>query len=413
MGYKVVLINEEIDIKKEYPLPGGVRRATIPVCYSQGRGEALIQICKKENIDILICHQTCFPKVAFDVLLVKSLGIKTVLYVHELTMQDLVLGWKSVPTCLVKPITFSYADKVLVLSEMEKTYYSQFGLSVSYVSNPIQDMERRSQYNPQNKNVLWIGRLDKTQKQYHDALEIFKIILSTIDGATCTIVGAEWTPGATEEIKKFVHENNLQGKIILCPATNNVEQYYEQASIVLCTSAFESFSMVIAESKVYSLPLVTYELPYLTLLKAKQGYISVPQGDVSGAAEEIIKILKNNELAIALSRQSRKSIQPFLGSGPQLKKWSEVFDELKQKHSLDDVNMNKKLWLETTLGFISSWHNKYSETLSAADQIKIDRYNKLYSLFTRFCPVNSLRRKYVLSTIKVILRLLGGNARTY
>lgn len=403
LGYKVVLITEEIDSKKEYKIPSGIQRVTIPRSYSNGRGQALLNICQKEQIDILIHHQTYSSKVAFDVLLVKSLGVKTILQIHELTTQDFTFGPENVRRCLIKPISFSYADKILVLSDMEKDFYAQLNLPVQSIFNPILDVKRQTSYNPLGKRVMWIGRLDRQQKQYEDALEIFKLVVKEIPSCTCYIIGSEWTVGAVVYVEKFIKENDLEGKVVFQEAEPNIEKYYERATAVLCTSAYESFSMVIAESKAFSIPLVTYDLPYLTLLKNKEGYISVPQKDIYGAAAELVKILTDSDLAERLSREARETLTSFCGKQNQIKQWSNILTHWDNLPKWGTTSA--QLWLTTTLSFISHW-NSESTNYSTIDRIKISRYDKLYQIFERFLPSGSCQRKIVVKILRKLYRLI-------
>ena len=63
------------------------------------------------------------------------------------------------------------------------------------------------------------------------------------------------------------------------------------------TSLSESYSMTLAESKMFGLPAVIYDLPYIDLSKKEFGTISVPQQDVKAAATEIIRLFSSNDYA--------------------------------------------------------------------------------------------------------------------
>ena len=95
------------------------------------------------------------------------------------------------------------------------------------------------------------------------------------------------------------------------------------------TSSSESFCNVIMESKLYGVPLVMYELPWLELLKGGEGYIAVRQRDTLAAAEAVVNVLSNQSLREKMSKESFDSIEPFLRHDVY-SDWKRVFDEMNQ-----------------------------------------------------------------------------------
>ena len=106
-------------------------------------------------------------------------------------------------------------------------------------------------------------------------------------------------------------------------------------------------SMTILESKLYGIPLVTYELPYLELLQDKKGVITVKQGDISGAAYAILKLVNDPALHHRLSVEARNPIVNFYETHKSWKKWIEVIQSTLNNcliNKTKDAKYNLMFW---------------------------------------------------------------------
>ena len=142
-----------------------------------------------------------------------------------------------------------------------------------------------------------------------DAVNIMNKVVKVHPEAKMKIVGNEVTHDAKKNMVKRIATLKLEENIEVCEYTTDVEAYYERAGIFLVTSATESFSMTVVESKGYGIPLVTYEMPYLETLKEKKGYLSVPQNDLEAAAKAIITLLEDGTLRKQLGKEARESYE--------------------------------------------------------------------------------------------------------
>ncbi|MCG8580253.1 MAG: glycosyltransferase [Bacteroidales bacterium] len=169
-----------------------------------------------------------------------------------------------------------------------------------------------SDSNHQNRelvNILSVGRFVKA-KDYETALQSIK----TLTG-TCTqkikyfIVGF----GPEEQnIRDLIDKEQLNDTVELIINPDNIEEYYQNANIYLCTSIFEGLSNSIMEALNYRLPVVATDVGdnsqlvisnqtgYLTKMKAPldianylKRLIDDPQSGESMGKEGYIH-LKNN-----------------------------------------------------------------------------------------------------------------------
>lgn len=311
LGYRVILFTEQMCPEKEYPLPPEVIRVILPDSYAQHRADVFLAALHEYSVSVLCHHSASSPLLLFDLLLCRAARISTIVTRHEMVAQGMSMG-QDYP--FTPPTVFQLASTVCVLSSTEAYFYQQYGVNARYLPNPIAALATEPSdtiFHQQDRPaVVWIGRLSE-EKNYKEALQVFKIISTNRNDIICYMIGS----GDFSEknyVKHFINKHKLQKNIIYIPYTLNVNQYYRSATVHLLTSSCESFAMVIAEGKIHALPLVTYALPWLELLKDGKGYISVHRHDMEGAASAVLSIISNSELRQRLSHEARESIQPFL-----------------------------------------------------------------------------------------------------
>lgn len=328
LGFHVVLFTDIIDIEKEYPLDGRVVRIKLPGSMVDGRAQALYDAVRALNVELIIHHTHYSDLLLFDVLICKLLGRKVIIVRHGTILNSILAND---PRAGVYHHLFSYSDLVLSLSRMEVAYLKTMGVSARYFPNPIQFPNVTHNYSAKGGIILWVGRLDLLDKNYYAALEIMKLVAETHPSARLVIVGPEYGYNSGYRVRQFISKHKLQNNIQWVGAVDDISYWYRKARIHLVTSSYESFSMVILESKSFGIPLVLYSLPYLDLLETGQGYISVPQFDARAAAMAIGKLLDNETLCLQLSAEARKSLEPFK-KFDQKAEWKRLVDEIQQNN---------------------------------------------------------------------------------
>ena len=96
---------------------------------------------------------------------------------------------------------------------------------------------------------------------------------------------------------------------------------------MLMTSRREGFPLVLSESKLFGLPTVMYELPYLEQVQDGKGVIAVSQGDIKAAGIALVKLLKNSDLRKQMSIEAKESLRKFVEYDVG-EAWKKVFDDI-------------------------------------------------------------------------------------
>lgn len=331
MGYNVVLFTDEISEEDEYELPEKAVRIVLPSSLEIKkdeyiiRAEKFVKYLKDYNVDVMCYHAASSAKLVFDMLLLKMHNIPVILTVHEVAFQNML----TMNTEMVnRPAIFKLADYITVLSRVEEAYWKNLGVHAIYIPNPVTQMPvKRNPAEIEPDTIVWVGRLDTRTKRCLDVVDIMKYVAEEIPNARLLIVGNAVSDGIMEMLQQKIQKNGVEKNVILCGHSTNVDTYYRKAEIYMITSISESFSMTIAESKSYGIPLVMYELPFIELCRDQKGYLSAPQGDKKKMAENIITILKNKELKEKLQQEAQESILPFLEFDFK-NAWYQIFQNL-------------------------------------------------------------------------------------
>ena len=202
---------------------------------------------------------------------------------------------------------FRIIDVITVLSRADEVFLRLMGANAVYVPNIIDNYEP---FEKLGNEVLWLGRLELSSKQYIDLIKIASVVKETIPDVKF-LVACAGDERPMEVIRENIEIFGVEDNVELVPFITDVERYYKRARVHLVTSVTESFPMTITESKSFGIPLVLYDLPHLELLKDGKGYISVPQNDVFSAADAIIKILTDDDYCRQLSAEAAESIVKF------------------------------------------------------------------------------------------------------
>lgn len=321
MGLNVVCFSEEKENSNDYKYPETVKRVLFSKNNMVDRLNVLQEQCLQNRIDLFVEHDWTNPCVIWEIVLMKLLHVKFSLYCHGHFSWCFGYGKRF----LYQPECFRMCDLVLAISETNARFYQMCGCKTYLLQNPVPN-ELLELYEPvrsKSNRILFIGRLAK-EKYPIEALEIFKLVLETVPDAKLDIVG---DGKLRSEMQEYVIKHDLQGSVIFhgFKSSCELDKYYREACCVLFTSKMEGYPMVVLESKAYGLPLIMYEMPYLSLLNDGKGFLAAPTGDCHMMAENLLKILSDENCREAIGRDALESFRN-LKNHNHVKDWGNVFD---------------------------------------------------------------------------------------
>jgi len=351
LGYKVVLFTDVPASDDDYDLPEGVQRVVLPASSEVKPGDYLDRARDIERairdygIDVMVYHAWVSKILLWDLLACKTAGAAFVTHCHSSFSQPARSGRTYFADM---PAVFHVSDAVIALSEVDRAYWSTFNDVVVSVVNPLTfDLNDLEVSSLEAKNVLWLGRMS-AEKRPHDALRIFAKVLEEEPDAMLHMVGSCPKPAYMDGVRELVSKLGIQDSVVLHGFHKHVLPFYGMASVLLMTSEFEGFPLVLSESQSAGVPCVMYDLPYLTLTRSRKGFIAVELGDLNAAADGVVALLRDPEHRRLLGREARDNIESlakfdFAGA------WSEVFNGLSHATTQRPVDEATRIMWDTLL----------------------------------------------------------------
>lgn len=139
------------------------------------------------------------------------------------------------------------------------------------------------------KEVIYVGRLDYNQKRVYRVIETWSLIENEYPDWKLTIVGDGPERNNLECLAQNLNLHNVSFEGFADPRPN-----YERASILLLTSEFEGFPLVLAECMSFGVvPVVygSYSAVYDIIRDAENGLIVKPK-DTGFSANDMAKAVK-------------------------------------------------------------------------------------------------------------------------
>nr|MBR4281209.1 glycosyltransferase [Clostridia bacterium] len=335
MGYQVTLITSQEPSPEDYSLPKEVIRRVIPAfdpADGQKRRERVLALTRAaKGSDLLVYHAWADPEILFDLLAVRSVGVRFLVHTHSVfTMPLLEKGMLDRFLCL--PDVYALADGVVTLSDVDRQYYKQVNARVYTTVNPLTYDPKTTPANAlSGRTILWAGRLSP-EKRPMDTLAIMRHVSRHVPDAKLIMLGSG-DDALMGSLRGAIIADGLADRVELVGFQADAGEYFRQADVFLCTSAYEGFSLTMAEAMTHGVPVVTYEMPYLTVLQGG-GFLAAPQGDVYAAGNAIIRLLTDAGLLRALGSQARQHAESRLNIDQQAM-WQRILDD--QYHSLQPM----------------------------------------------------------------------------
>lgn len=266
----------------------------------------LRRVVKKNNIDILIDVDGILDMYSIPALI----GLKTKLISWE------HFGYLSNPFVSYRKITrrmaARWADAIVVITNKDKEIYNNNlkirGL-IKTIYNPILLKRTLQEYDINSKQIISVGRLSY-DKGYDMLVDIAEQVLKKNSDWGWIIVG-EGEERAN--IERVIKEKQLGSQLKLIGRKNNLEKYYLESSILVATSRYEGFGLMIAEAKSFGIPCVSFDCPVgpaEIIDDGENGYL-IDCFDNKKMAEKVNYLINNEDLRKEMSEKSANGMDKF------------------------------------------------------------------------------------------------------
>lgn len=216
-------------------------------------------------------------------------------------------------------------DKFVVLSQEDKGYWGKMH-NLEVIPNAALFMAEN--YSDVSRHrVIAVGRLDY-QKGFDRLIEAWRIIHQHEDCKDwiLDIFGqGEWK----EKLQDMIEACGLQDCVKLNAPTKQIGREYANSSMLVMSSNYEGFPMVMIEAMACGLPAVSFDFkcgPKDIIQHGVNGLL-VKNGDIQGLADAMMHLMADEQLRQSMSSEARKVVETY-SEEVVMRKWLELFEEV-------------------------------------------------------------------------------------
>lgn len=177
------------------------------------------------------------------------------------------------------------------------------------------------------KRVIAVGRLDY-QKGFDRLIKAWKMVQRSgrFNDWKLDIFGqGEWK----DMLNSMINDYGIAGTASIYAPTKQIGDEYAKSSMLVMSSNYEGFPMVMIEAMACGLPVVSFDFkcgPKDIIDDGKNGII-VHDGDIEGLANAMMKLMDNLTLRRTMSENAKKVVDTYSEENV-MKQWLDLFASL-------------------------------------------------------------------------------------
>lgn len=331
-----------------YPFPEKVRMTDLEINYSDDNDKGIWKkitsyLCKrkehkrkltalllKEKPDIVV---SLYPSESSFIPDIKD-GSKKVLELHFNKFFRIQYGRKGIIGLIDRWRTrqderiVRRFDKFVVLTNEDKEYWG--GLpNIEVIPNAAIHVSKNYS-EVKNKRVIAVGRLDY-QKGFDRLIQAWKLVQHTgrFSDWKLDIFGqGEWR----EMLQQMIDKQGLQNTVKINPPTNAILNEYVHSSLLVMSSNYEGFGMVLVEAMSCGVPVISFDCkcgPKDIIQPGINGLL-VPNGDIQALAYAMMVMMADEAYRKMLSQNARKVVDTY-SEEAVMAQWIRLFTSITAK----------------------------------------------------------------------------------
>ena len=331
-----------------YPFPEKVRMTDLEINYSEDNEKGawkkitgylrkrkehkrkLTALLLKEKPDIVV---SLYPSESSFIPDIKD-GSKKVLELHYCKFFRLqygrrgLLGWiDKLRTRQDEQIVRRF-DKFVVLTNEDRGYWGNLP-NIEVIPNAA--MHVSDAYSDvMNKRVIAVGRLDY-QKGFDRLIQAWELVQYTgkfTDWKLDIFGQGEWR----EMLQQMIDKAELQNTVCLNRPTKQIGEEYVKSDMLVMSSNYEGFPMVMIEAMACGLPVVSfdYKCGPKDIIQTGINGLLVPNGDIQALADAMMKVMEDEAYRKMLSLNARKVVDTY-SEQAVMAQWIRLFTSITAK----------------------------------------------------------------------------------
>lgn len=348
-GWEVAVVTtDQHQCPPFYPFPEKVRMTDLEINYSEDNEKGawkkitgylrkrkehkrkLTALLLKEKPDIVV---SLYPSESSFIPDIKD-GSKKVLELHYCKFFRLqygrkgLLGWiDKLRTRQDEQIVRRF-DKFVVLTNEDRGYWGNLP-NIEVIPNAA--MHVSDAYSDvMNKRVIAVGRLDY-QKGFDRLIQAWELVQYTgkfTDWKLDIFGQGEWR----EMLQQMIDKAELQNTVCLNRPTKQIGEEYVKSDMLVMSSNYEGFPMVMIEAMACGLPVVSfdYKCGPKDIIQTGINGLLVPNGDIQALADAMMKVMEDEAYRKMLSLNARKVVDTY-SEQAVMSQWIRLFTSITAK----------------------------------------------------------------------------------
>lgn len=218
--------------------------------------------------------------------------------------------------------TLPHADVIVALTERDAVEWRKVHHNVVVIPNMVNlNKDLVSSYD--SKRVIFVGRFDY-QKRPLELVKIWRRVYPRFPDWQLDIYGEGEQQFELEEVISTLNMN-----ITIHVPTDRIFDCYRKSSLLVSTSLFEPFGLVIPEAMSCGLPVVAYDCPYgpASLIENDVNGYLIKLNDIDDFVDKVCLLLENEELRLKMGKNAFSSSQKY-NAIKIMPLWKGLFDQL-------------------------------------------------------------------------------------
>ncbi len=216
-------------------------------------------------------------------------------------------------------------DKFVVLTREDKGYWGNLP-NIEVIPNAAMNLSQ--DYSDVTKHrVIAVGRLDY-QKGFDRLIRAWEMVQK--DGKRADwhldIFGqGEWR----DMLQQLIDEKKLNDTTRLNAPTHHIGREYVNSSLLVMSSNYEGFPMVMIEAMTCGLPVVTFDFKCgpKDIIRPGENGLLVPNGDIQGLADAMMQVMDDEVYRKRLSANARQIVSTY-SEEAVMSQWTHLFTSL-------------------------------------------------------------------------------------
>lgn len=343
MGWDVTVVTTDQHGRQPfYPFPEGVKMIDLGVNYSEDNGKpflkkllgflkrrrlhekrfkALLEQIRPDVVDCFYPGECSFVPGLKD-------GSKKVMELHQSKLfhhqynRTGLMGLADKVRARMDERLVRKFDRFVVLTEEDSKMWGEMQ-NIRVIPNAANFIAQKYS-DCSEKRVIAVGRLDY-QKSFDRLIMVWEKVHEKMPDWRLDIFGqGEWKA----MLQGMIDERGLQDCVRLNGPTKDIGKEYAESSMLVMSSHYEGFPMVMIEAMACGLPAVCFDFkcgPRDIIVEGENGLI-VPDGDIEGLAEAIVRLMKEETLRKRMGENAKRVVKTY-SEERVMGQWINLYEE--------------------------------------------------------------------------------------